>query len=143
MPPARALEGEEEKKEEEEAAAAQVPGDRARCRPLSGLPGGRGSVPRGRPRCPPAGGSGKAVWAVGLGRPGLAAAPWDSLAHSGGRETQAWEESGIRLVLPVAARLGVTLSFWGPLQKGLRTSYVPGTVVVAAGPSEQGHTVQC
>lgn len=42
----------------------------------------------------------------GLGRPGLAAAPWDGLAHSGGRETQAWEESGIRLVLPMAARWG-------------------------------------
>lgn len=83
------------------------------------------------------------MWAVGLGRPGLAAAPWGSLAHSGGREPQAWEESGIRLVLPVAASLGVTLSFWGPLQKGLRASYVPGAVVVAAGPSEQGHTVQC
>ena len=43
---------------------------------------------------------------LGLGRPGLAAAPWDGLAHSGGRETQAWEESGIRLVLPMAAGSG-------------------------------------
>ena len=42
----------------------------------------------------------------GLGRPGLAAAPWDGLAHSGGRETQAWEESGIRLMLLTAAGSG-------------------------------------
>lgn len=51
----------------------------------------------------------------GLGRPGLAGAPWDSLVHSGGREAQAWEGSGIWPVLLVVAGLGVTVSFWDPL----------------------------
>lgn len=80
-----------------------MPGDRARCRPLSGLPGAEAQSPgaghvagllaaQGRPR---------GRW--GLDRPGLAASPRDGLAHLGGRETQAWEESGIILQLSIAA----------------------------------------
>lgn len=77
----------------------------------------------------------------GLGRPRLAAAPRDGLAHSGGRETRAWEERSILLRIPVAAALGVMPFFWGPLPTYLSTYSVPGTVG-APGPSEQSHTVQ-
>lgn len=135
MPPTQALEGQGE--EEEEAAAAQVPGDRARCRPLSELPGGRGSAPWGRPRCPPAGGSGKAVGAVGPGQAwaGSGLLGWPGPLPSLGGE---WDQAGA----PHGSWVGVIASFWGPLQTGLSTYYVPGTVVGAAGPSEQGHKVQ-
>ena len=71
----REREREREEEEEEEEEADGVPGDWARCRPLSGLPCGPGSVPRGRPRCRPAGGSGKAAWAVGPGQAWAGSSP--------------------------------------------------------------------
>ena len=77
----------------------------------------------------------------GLGRPGMAVSLRGQLAPSGERETQASEARGIILGLAMAAGLGVTVSSWGPLQTSLSTYYVP-EIVVAAGPSEQGHILQ-
>ena len=92
-----------------------MPGERARCRPLSELPGGRGSIPWGRPRCPPAGGSGKAAWAAGprqawagrgpLGWPG----PFRREGDPGlGGE---WYQADA----PHGSWVGVTVSFGGPI----------------------------
>lgn len=111
------------------------------CRPLSGLPSGRDSVPWGRPRCWPAGGLEKAAWAAGPGQawagsvsrrqPGLLRQEGDP--SLGGE----WDHAGA----PYGSRLGITVTSWGPLRTSLSTYCVPG-IVVAAGPSEQGHIFQ-
>lgn len=68
-------------RKEEEKEAAQGPGGLARHRPLSRPCSQERLGPLGRIMLPGCWLLREALWAA---RPGLAVAPWDSLAHSGG-----------------------------------------------------------